>query len=198
MNSIETTAAVFGFLCVVFTVRQNVWCWPTGLVQVFLYIFVFYRVKLYSDMILHVIYVYMQIYGWRNWLRGGENRSELPVSDLSGKALAACVFLCAVATASTGYAMASFTDASVPYFDAFTTAASLIAQWLMAKKKIESWYFWISVDIVAIGVYYYKDLFFTSALYATFLILAVSGLIAWQRSFAALRPSVHAASQTQA
>ncbi len=135
MDPIETTAVIFGFLCVVFTIRQNIWCWPTGLVQVFLYIFVFYRVKLYSDMILHVIYVYMQIYGWHNWLRGGENSSELPVSNLAGKALAAGIVLCAVATASAGYAMASFTDASVPYFDAFTTAASLIAQWLMANTR---------------------------------------------------------------
>ncbi len=198
MDPIETTAVVFGFLCVVFTVRQNIWCWPMGLMQAFLYIFVFYRVKLYSDMILHAIYVYLQIYGWHNWLRGGKNRSELPVSDLPGKALAACVILCAGATFSTGYAMATLTDASVPYLDSFTTLASLIAQWLMAKKKVESWYFWISVDVVAIGVYYYKALYFTSGLYATFLVLAVSGLIAWQRSFAALRPSAAAAAQVQA
>ncbi len=187
MDPLEIAAVVFGFLCVVFTVRQNIWCWPTGLVQVLLYIFIFYRVKLYSDMALHVVYVFLQIYGWRNWLRGGQGRTELPVSALGERALLAYVFLCAASTAALGFSMASFTDAAVPHFDAFTTVASLVAQWLMAKKKIESWYFWICVDVVAIGVYFYKDLIFTAFLYATFLVLAVTGLVAWSRSFCRLR-----------
>jgi nicotinamide mononucleotide transporter len=78
--------------------------------------------------------------------------------------------------------MATFTDASVPYGDAFTTVASLIAQWLMARKRLESWLFWISVDVIAIGIYWYKGLQLTSGLYAVFLVLATVGLFAWRRS----------------
>ena len=81
--------------------------------------------------------------------------------------------------------MATYTDASVPYGDAFTTVASLIAQWLMARKRVESWFFWISVDVVAIGIYWYKDLFLTSGLYAAFLVLAIVGLFAWRKSLGA-------------
>jgi nicotinamide mononucleotide transporter len=150
--------------------------------QVFLYIFIFYQVKLYSDMILHVIYVVMQIYGWYHWLHGGKNRGTLPVSTLTYRARLVWPFAAIVGTAAWGYLMATFTDASVPYGDAFTTVASLIAQWLMARKRLESWLFWISVDVVAIGIYWYKGLHLTSGLYAVFLVLATIGLFAWRRS----------------
>jgi nicotinamide mononucleotide transporter len=131
-----------------------------------------------------VIYVFLQIYGWKNWLSGGKDGTQLAVSGLAAKKLGGYALLCAGATQLLGWSMASFTDAAVPYFDAFTTVASLIAQWLTAQKKIECWYFWIAVDIVATGVYYYKELFFTAGLYGTFLFLAISGLVAWNRTFA--------------
>jgi nicotinamide mononucleotide transporter len=78
--------------------------------------------------------------------------------------------------------MANFTDAAVPYGDAFTTVASLVAQWLMARKRLESWLFWIAVDGVAIGIYWYKSLYLTSGLYAVFLILASLGWLEWRKS----------------
>ncbi len=185
MTWIETIAVIFGLICVWLTIRQNIWCWPTGLVQVTFYIIIFYRVKLYSDLILHVIYVVMQLYGWHHWLHGGKHRGSLPVSALPFKAKLVWPAVALVATFAWGYLMATFTDASVPYGDAFTTVASLIAQWLMARKRLESWFFWISVDLIAIGIYWYKNLLLTSGLYAVFLILAVMGWITWRRSMGA-------------
>ncbi|MFC1829651.1 nicotinamide riboside transporter PnuC [Thermodesulfobacteriota bacterium] len=182
MTWIEAIAVVFGLICVWLTVRQNIWCWPTGLVQVALYIFIFYRVKLYSDLILHVIYVILQIYGWHHWLHGGKDRKTLPVSTLGLHSRLAWPAAAVVGTVGWGYLMATFTDAAVPYGDAFTTMASLIAQWLMARKKLESWLFWISVDVFAIGIYWYKSLHLTSGLYAVFLILATLGWFAWRKS----------------
>jgi len=79
--------------------------------------------------------------------------------------------------------MQRFTDASLPYPDAFTTVASLFAQWLLARKKLESWYFWIAVDIVAIVVYWYKQLYLTTGLYAIFLVLAIIGFFTWKNSY---------------
>lgn len=79
--------------------------------------------------------------------------------------------------------MANYTDAAVPYWDAFIAVMSLIAQWLLTKKKVESWYFWIAVDVVAIGVYLYKHLYFTTGLYTIFLVLAILGLFEWKKSF---------------
>ncbi|MBU2552384.1 MAG: nicotinamide riboside transporter PnuC [Proteobacteria bacterium] len=181
MTPIEITAAVFGFVCVWLTVRQNVWCWPTGLVQVLLYIGVFHQARLYSDMLLHVIYVFMQVFGWYNWLYGGRGRSRLPVSRLTPRGLLAWTAASAAGTAALGAFMSSLTDADLPYWDAATTVLSLTAQWLMAKKILESWMFWIIVDLLAIGIYGVKGLYPTTVLYGAFLVLATTGFLAWMK-----------------
>ncbi len=182
MTWTESIATVFGLLCVWLTVRQNIWCWPTGLVQVVLYIFVFYHAKLYSDLILHVIYVVLQIYGWYHWLHGTKSQQTLEVTIQTVWQNLMWILTAFLGAIAWGYVMASFTDAAVPYFDAFIVATSLIAQWLMTRKKLESWFFWITVDVVAIGVYFYKSLYMTTGLYTVFLVLAISGYFAWRKS----------------
>ncbi|MBT8137783.1 MAG: nicotinamide riboside transporter PnuC [Gammaproteobacteria bacterium] len=182
MEWVEPVAAFFGLLAVILVVRQNVWCWPTGLVQVSLYVFVFFQAKLYSDFLLHLIYVAVQLYGWYHWLHGGANQGELRVSRLDRNALLGWIGAATVGTLGWGYLMSATTDAAIPYGDAFTTAASLVAMWLQARKRIETWHFWIVVDIVAIGIYYVKELYWTAGLYAVFLGLCVAGYIAWNRS----------------
>jgi nicotinamide mononucleotide transporter len=186
MSPIEFLAVIAGFLCVYFTIKENIWCWPTGLLQVTLYIFVFYQAKLYSDVILHVIYVAMNIYGWYFWLHGGKSRKEAHITRLSSAWLFTCVFGSTVGTLLLGWLMSTRTDAALPYADAFTTVFSLVAQWLLSRKKIENWHFWIVVDVVAIGVYFAKDLYLTGVLYIAFLIMATAGLLRWRSSFAAL------------
>lgn len=183
MTGIEAAAVLFGLLCVWLTVRQSIWCWPTGLVQVVLFIVIFYDAKLYSDCILHVIYVGLQIYGWYHWLHGGEDHGTLPVSTLTKRGKIAWPLVVLGGTIAWGYLMATLTDAAVPYGDAFTTVASLIAQWLMTQKKLESWLFWLAVDVIAIGIYWQKGLALTAGLYAVFLILALWGLLSWRQSF---------------
>lgn len=182
MNPLELPAAAFGLACVWLTVRQNIWCWPTGLIQVLLYIVVFYHVKLYSDAILQVIYVILCLQGWYQWLHGGKDRGTLTVTALNGLGTAGWVIVAAVTTAAWGWMMASFTDAAIPYGDAFVVMASLAAQWLMNRKKLQSWFFWIAADIAAIGVYFRKDLYPTSLLYAVFLGLAIAGYFTWRRA----------------
>jgi nicotinamide mononucleotide transporter len=184
MSLLEITAVVFGFLCVWFTIRENIWCWPTGLIQVTLYIFIFFEAKLYSDVILHVVYIFMNIYGWYFWLHGGQNRQEARVTRMSPIWLFYTAALTLAAMFGLGYFMASRTDASFPYGDAFTTAFSLSAQWLMSRKKIESWHFWIAVDCVAIYIYAVKGLHLTAGLYTAFLFMAMAGLLRWQKALA--------------
>lgn len=179
MTPIELIAVVFGLLCVWLTIRQNIWCWPTGLIQVALYVVIFFQVRLYSDAILNLIYVLLQIYGWYHWLHGGRDHGRLSVSRLSQRALLGWIVVAVASTAIWGWGMAAFTNAAAPYWDAFIAAASLIAQWLMTRKRLESWLFWISVDVVAIGVYIYKSLLLTAGLYAVFLVMATMGFFAW-------------------
>jgi nicotinamide mononucleotide transporter len=180
MSLIEGFATFFGLLCVWFTLKQNIWCWPTGLVQVVLYIFIFYDARLYSDVLLHIMYVLFSIYGWYQW-KGGRSNNDLKVSKLS-RSIAVQIFICLLGTLSLGFVMDTYTEASLPYPDAFIAVASLIGQWLSAKKKLESWLFWIAVDMVAIVVYWTKDLYLTTGLYAIFLILATMGYFEWRKS----------------
>lgn len=184
MNWIEAAATVFGMIAVWLIIRRNILCWPAGLIQVLLYIYIFLEAKLYSDMILHVIYVFLQIYGWYNWLQGGMDKSALKISVLSGQLLR-WISVSLLGTYVWGSLMGHFTDASVPYLDAFTTVVSLAAQWLMVQKKLESWLFWIAVDIVAIGVYWYKELYLTTGLYVVFLVMSIIGYYSWKQVYQA-------------
>jgi nicotinamide mononucleotide transporter len=182
MSTIELIAVVFGLLSVVLTIRQSIWCWPTGLVQVILFIGIFYDAKLYSDMILHVIYIFLQFYGWYYWLRGDKGTTPPKVESLSPIMLASWGTAVAVLSALWGYVMYRWTDASFAFADAFIMVASLAAQWLLAQKKLQSWWFWIAVDLVAIFVYWQKDLKLTSLLYVVFLVLAGLGWWTWKTS----------------
>jgi nicotinamide mononucleotide transporter len=150
-----------------------------------MYIVVFYRSKLYSDTGLQVIYVVLNFYGWYQWLYGGKNRTELPVSRTSGRLAAILVVIGAVSTVALGTFVSHNTDAALPYMDALTTSTSLVAQWMMTKKLLENWIIWVAVDVVYIGMYIYKDLYVTSLLYAVFLGLSVMGYIQWKRTLTA-------------
>ena len=182
MNWTEAVAVVFGAAAVALTIRQSLWCWPLGLVQVALYVYVFYQARLYSDMVLHVIYVVLQVYGWYRW-RSGERGSALPVSYLSLTERAGWAMAIALAASVWGEEMLRYTDAAAPRADAFIAAASLAAQYLLAIKKLENWIVWIVVDVVAIAVYWSRDLRLTSGLYGEFLGLCVLGLVEWRKAY---------------
>ena len=186
MSPIEIVAVLSGLLCVALTVRQSLWCWPTGLLQVFLYIFIFYEAKLYSDVGLQVVYVALSLYGWYAWLRGGPTANDdLPVTGLSGWARLGWAAVALGGAALLGTGMATWTDAALPLPDAFITATSLVAQLLLSRKVWESWVGWILVDLVAVPVYAAKALYPTAALYAVFLLLAMKGLVEWRKDLAA-------------
>jgi len=182
MSLIEIVAVVSGLGCVWLTTRQNIWCWPVGLLMVSLYIVIFWRAKLYSDMGLQVVYVGLQFYGWHQWLRGGPRQSRLDVSRVSVLPAVCWAGGAAACIVGLGYVMRTKTDAALPYWDAVTTVLSLVAQMWMARKLLESWLVWIVVDVLAIGIYAVKGLHLTAGLYAVFLVLAVMGFVAWKRS----------------
>jgi nicotinamide mononucleotide transporter len=182
MKTIEIVAAVFGVVSVFLSVRQNIWSWPTAIVNVGLYIFVFFGSKLYADAGLQVVYVVLNAYGWYHWLYGGKNRTELAVSRASARLGALLVGIGLAGTAVMGTLLARTTDASLPYLDSMTTSTSLVAQWMMTRKLLENWIVWVSVDVVYIGMYIYKSLYVTAVLYFVFLVLSTMGYVQWRRS----------------
>ena len=180
MSGLELFAAALGVIAVWLTVKQNPWCWPIGLVMVALYSWIFFEVKLYSDMLLQVIYAALQLYGWWQWTRAGQHHDGRQVTRLDGPSMLLGLGAGAVGSLVLGAAMAHWTDAAQPWLDAALTGFSLVAQWWMAQKRVQCWPLWIAVDVVFVGLFVYKDLYLTAALYALFTLLAVQGWRQWQ------------------
>lgn len=201
----EIIGTVLGVIGVWLMIRQNIWGWPIGLVQVAVYAGVFYDAKLYSDTILQVFFFALQAYGWWHWLKGagaratspaslpggeaaatqGGNQEDcgaLPVTRLGVAAIVGWIALGAGLTAGWGWFMHRTTDAALPWWDAFILVFSLIAQWLQARKNLECWPGWLLVNTVALGVYWVKNLQFTSGLYLVFWAMSLWGWREWRIS----------------
>ena len=182
-NKIELLGAILGILYIFFSIRQNIFTWPTGLVTSALYIFVFFQSKLYADMGLQVYYVGISIYGWYYWLKGGkaENRKTVPVRSANKKLWLKLIGIAIVFYFAILIILLNFTDSDVPYMDSFTTALSIIATWMLAKKYIEQWLIWIFVDFISVGLYIYKGLWPTVILFIVYTAMAFVGYIEWKK-----------------
>jgi nicotinamide mononucleotide transporter len=180
---LEKIAVAFGLANIYLTIRQNIWCWPVGVVMVSLYIYIFFATKLYSDAALNVFFLVMQFYGWYHWAKGGvaHSRSLAAVTRLSQRGWLLTTIGVVAWTGGIGTVMHRYTDAAAPYPDAFTTILSVIAQFLLTRKILENWTLWIIADVVYIGVYTYKALYWTTGLYMIFLALCVQGYREWSR-----------------
>ncbi len=182
-SAIEMLASISGFICVFLLIRRNIWNWFFGLIQVTLFVWIFYQYKLYSDALLHIIYIALQFYGWWNWYHHKNNQNQLVIEWTSFSFFSKILLFSFISTLILGYIMDTYTDASFAYADAFTTCTSLLAQWLLTRRHLLNWLLWIIVDIVAIIIYLQKGLFPTTVLYATFLIMAIVGQYSWWRTY---------------
>jgi nicotinamide mononucleotide transporter len=186
VSRLELFAAVIGAISVWLSVRQNILSWPTAIVNVVLYAIVFFEAKLYADMGLQVVYAALSIYGWYEWLYGGAGRTELHVTRTSARLAGILGVIALSGAAVLGTLLRSTTDAALPYMDSFLSSTSLVAQWMMTRKKLENWLLWIAVDVLYVGMFIFKGLYLTAGLYAVFLALAVRGYMDWRRSMAEL------------
>ena len=180
MSELEWLAALLGLIAVWLTVKQNLWCWPVGLLMVVLYAWLFYDWKLYSNALLQGVFAALQIYGWWQWSRGGVQQQGRQLTSLQLPAVIFGLILGALIASALGYIMATYTDAQAPWLDASLTAFSLIAQWWMAQKRVQCWALWIAVDIIYVAFFIDSGLYTTAALYAAFTALAVNGLLTWR------------------
>lgn len=180
---LEWIAAALGLVTVWLVVRRNVWNYPFAIAMVSLYFFVFWEAKLYGDAVLQIFFLVINLYGWRNWLRSREAAGEVVVSVLGTRGRLLWALGTIAACLVCGLALDRWTDAAAPMIDGPIAAASISAQLLQALRKVETWVLWILVDIVAIGLFYSRDLAPTSALYAVFLIMSVIGLVGWLQAY---------------
>lgn len=184
-STIEIIASLSGLLCIYLLIKRNIWCWFFGFIQVSLYTYIFSHAKLYSDTGLHIIYMFLQVYGWWNWRHNQSTQEQLIVENGSAMLILRWALIAIVAAGILGALMDKYTDASFAYPDAFTTATSLVAQWLLTRRYIFNWLFWIVVDIVAIYIYLQKGLYPTAVLYCTLLIMCIFGYKIWLQQYKA-------------
>src|SRR6185436_16828566 len=141
-SCLEAVAVLFGIVSVLLSVRQNIWSWPTALVNVSLYFALFFRSGLYSDMGLQAVYFVLSLYGWYEWLYGGKDHTALKVSRTPARWWPALATIALVVWASLGKLTSGLPGVSLPYVDAATTTTSLVAQWMMTRKLLENWTLW--------------------------------------------------------
>lgn len=183
MPLVEVAAAVLGLVSVLLTVREHVSTWPIGAVMYLLYFFTFLDARLYADAGLQVVGFFLQFYGWYEWAKGGAGGTTLAISRTGARRFVQLLAVGAAGTVLLGVALQRWTDQALPFWDSGIAAYSLVAQYLLALKRLETWWIWIAIDVVAIGVFRSQHLVATSLLYASFLVLACAGLRAWHRAW---------------
>lgn len=181
MSFIEVIAVIFSLACIWLAVKKHILNWLMGIIGVSAYMILFYQERLYADMLLQVVFISQGIYGWYNWVKNKERNDELEVGYLSRNELILYCLIILVVSATWAFILIKYTNASTPLVDAFVATTSLVANWLMAKKKIENWILWILADIIYIALFWYKQLFLSSGIYVVFLILSIKGLIDWNK-----------------
>lgn len=178
----EAVAVFFGIASVFYSMREHIWVFPTGIVSTLIYVWICFEYKLYADMGINAYYFTMSIYGWYVWTHLSENQEVLPVTWLDQKGWMYSMLIFFVSYFVLSQILLRFTDSDVPYWDSFTTASAFVGMWLMAKKKVENWYFWLLTDLVSVPLYFYKGLVLTSFQFLIFTGLATMGLFAWIKS----------------
>lgn len=179
---IEWIAVICGILNVSLIIRRTLWNYPFGFAVVALYFFIFWEYRLYSDALLQVYFFFIQIYGVYVWLNGRAPDGRVIVVRLSFSVFMLHLGATAIMWLIVAVLMSTYTDAAAPYWDAAVAALSITAQFLMSRRHLQSWYLWIAVDVLAIGLFYTRGLEPTAALYVVFLGLAITGLIQWRRA----------------
>lgn len=184
-SCLEAVAVVFGIVSVYLSTRENIWSWPTALVNVSLFTVLFLQSGLYSDTGLQVVYFVLSVYGWYEWLYGGTGRTAITVSSTTKRTWTILGAIGVVSWLVLATVTSHLPGTKLPYLDAATTTVSLLAQWMMTRKLLENWVVWIAVDVVYVGMFIYKGLYLTAFNYGIYLALAVLGYIAWKKSLAA-------------
>ena len=181
---LEITAVFFGFASVWYSKQNNILVFPTGLISTSIFVYLLFKWQLLGDMMINGYYFIMSLYGWYIWTRKVDAKNLTPISRAtkSEQIIAVIIFALTLVLVYQVYQFYDMWTNWVAYVDTLTTALFFVGMWLMAKRKIENWYFWVVADIISIPLYLYKGLTFTSIQYFGFTILAIFGFLAWKKN----------------
>ncbi len=182
-TTLEIVAVIFGFLSVWFSKQNKIWVFPTGMISTSIFVYLLLKWELLGDMMINAYYFIMSIYGWYIWTRKVDDTHATPISSTTKKEqqISLGIFIATLLFVFVVYKTFDKWTSWVAYVDTFTTAIFFVGMWLMAKRKIENWLFWILGNIISIPLYFYKGFTFTSFQYFGFTIIAFFGYLAWKK-----------------
>ncbi|MCK0146307.1 nicotinamide riboside transporter PnuC [Arenibacter sp. F26102] len=181
---LEMIGVVFGFLSVWYSMRENILVFPTGILSTGVFVYILLIFGLLGDMLINAYYFAMSIYGWYVWTRKVDETHFIPITRTTTKEKnwSVVLFGATVLFVALVYLVFDKLDSWTAYVDTLTTAIFFVGMWLMAKKKLENWVYWIIGDVISVPLYLYKGLIFTSLQYLLFTIIAIFGYLAWKKS----------------
>lgn len=184
ISILESIAVLLSIGYVILVARENIIAWYCAFLSVSIYVYLCLNAQLYAETLLQVFYLIMAVVGWYQWhFKKSENQSVKKIIRLPFKKHLLNIFISSLATFITGYMLSKYTQAALPYVDAFTTVFSLYATWMVAQKVLENWLYWIVIDLVSFFLYTSRELYLTGLLFITFTILAIYGYLSWKKSF---------------
>ncbi len=180
--SLEIIAVFFGFLSVWFSKNNNILVFPTGLINTSIFVYLLFKWSLLGDMLINAYYFVVSIYGWYYWTRKNSNNDYTPISKVNynDQKIILVISILSAIFVSLMYTVFNKWSGLVSYIDILTTSIFFAGMWLMARRKIESWIFWIIGDIISTPLYLYKGLTFTSFQYFIFTFIAIAGYYKWK------------------
>jgi len=185
-NYLEAIAAITGIIAILFQIRVKPIYWPISIINVILYIFVFYQARLYAEITLQLYYLAMSVYGWMFWTKK-TNKQTIPITKTNSKTWLVIISFFPLIWLGMAYLLKKYSNTDVPFIDSFLTTLSFVATYLLARKKIENWILWIFIDFMSISLYFYKHLYATIILFVILTILAVLGYFEWRKQLNASR-----------
>ena len=182
-SALEVVAVVFAVAYLLLAIRQNIWCWLCAGISTAIYVWLFIEARLYMESVLNGFYFAMAVYGWAVWSSGRAEGQARPVVlwPWQTHALAIAAILCA--SSLNGFLLQRYTDAVFPYLDSLTTWSAIWATFLVARKVLENWWYWLAIDAASALIYWVRDLQLTSLLFAVYLVMIPFGLVNWTRSY---------------
>jgi len=175
---------VLAIAYILLAIRQSIWCWPAAFLSTLIYSVLFFDVSLLMDSALNVYYLIMAVYGWYSWKYGGKlQEKELKVTSYGLAKNIKIIAILTVISFAFGYVMANYTSADFAYVDSFTTVFAVFTTYMLAKKVIENWIYWIVIDAVSIYIYIEKGLNLTAILFVIYTVLAYVAYKKWKEEY---------------
>ncbi len=178
-SALEAAAVLISVLGVALTIMRSMWCWVVNLIAVLIYAVLFFQYKLYGETILQIMFMGMNIYGFLTWMRGQQQQHEIRIQPLQPRRARQQILLAMSVGLIFGLVLKNFTDAAVPLLDAQLAALSVLGTYWTSQRYIATWVLWVTVDIVYVGMFAYKELYLTAVLYSLFVGLAAYGWWQW-------------------